>query len=331
MDNMRRKDDLIGILILFTIILFTVGIFRENRLTNEYETENLSISNPLLLGTNLGVWGEDWYWDVNEPFIKSKTQREMAKGVITSFRFPCRNFSDQDLMKIVGVIKESGAIPFVVLPANNDTRAEHVVELFGDRVEWYEYGNEVDWWFGMSPEEHARRFCEAYPKLKSINPELNLGGPVQGHTNLEHYEKWADELELTYPEVKPDFISFHKYWAYGTESNKKILDEASNFGKEIEDIRYSTVEIFGKDLPLIVSEWNWHAVPDNYDDNRDMDETFIKEFTRIVLKEMDDHNVYMAHQFCYGSGCANGHLDMVTWNETKPQFEVFLEISEDIS
>lgn len=328
---MEKNDDLVGFLVIFLLVAFTVAIFKENRLGDQKELDVISISNPLLFGSNLGLWGEDWYWVVNEPFIKSEFQRDLAKDVVTSFRFPCRNVSDNGLLIVLNEVEKIDAIPLVVLPANNDTRSEYVVQLFGDRVEWYEYGNEVDWWFGISPEEHARRFCEAYPKLKSINPELKLGGPVQGHANTEHYEKWAKSLRENCPKIKPDFISFHKYWAYGTESDEQILNQASNFGKEIEDVRSSTIEVFGENLPLIVSEWNWHAVPDNYEDNRDMDEEFIKQFTRIVLKEMDDHNVYMAHQFCYGSGCANGHLDMVTWTETKPQYQVFLEISENMS
>jgi hypothetical protein len=79
-----------------------------------------------------------------------------------------------------------------------------------------------------------------------------------------------------------------------------------------------------------ISEWNWHAVPENYEDNRDMDGEFMREFTRNVIDEMREADVYMAHQYCYGSGCGDGHLDMISGSNPKPQYQVFSEEAEKL-
>jgi hypothetical protein len=319
------------ILISLVILVFLMALFQGHQWDQPYQNSSIDFQSPLLLGSNLGVWADDDYWGVDESFVKYKKQRELATNVISTFRFSCRYISDDGLLTVVDKIEQVKSIPFVVLPANDDSRSEYVVKLLGERVNWYEYGNEVGWWLGMSAEEHAKRFCAAYPKLKKINPDIKLGGPAQGSPDAEEYKRWANSLRQNCPQIKPDFISFHKYWAYTTESNREIIQSVSDFGEEIETIRDITTEIFGEDLPLIVSEWNWHSVPENYRDNRDMDKEFIKEFTTSVLDQMDKHDVFMAHQYCYGSGCGDGHLDMVTSYGPKHQYQVFLEYSKIIN
>ena len=323
---MKAFNKTLLIIILLTLFIGITIFFQERKPYSKVcptNGQNSSESKLLILGSNLGVWGDDWYWKVNEPFIKNSNQRKLAKGVIGSFRFPCRNVSDEGLLTVLDKIDEVGALPFVVLPANDDTRAEHVVELFGDRVQYYEYGNEVESFLNV--EDYAKRFCEEYPKLKAINPDIKLGGPAQGTTDIEYYDKWAKALKESCPDVNPDFISFHKYWAYNNESSEDILNRVDNFGYEIEAIRNATEGIFNEDLPLIVSEWNWHAVPEYYGDSRDANPEFMERFTKSVIDVMENHGIFMAHQYCYGSGCGGGHLDMVSGSEPKPQYQAFLD------
>jgi hypothetical protein len=325
---MKEKSNLIGVVLLLLIILFVIAVFRENSPENgECVSDN---SQLFLLGSNLGAWDNDWYWKVNEPLVKNSKQRELAKGVIGSFRFSCRDLSDEALLEILEKIEETGAEPFVVLPADDDQRAQKVVELFGDRVDYYEYGNEVGWWIGMAPEEHAERMCEAIPKLKEINPNAKIGGNAQGDSDPVYMRRFLIHMKNTCPDITPDFVSFHKYWAYTSESSQDILNRVEAFDQEIEALRDVNIEVHGQDLPIIISEWNWHAVPENYEDNRDMDGEFMREFTRNVIDEMREADVYMAHQYCYGSGCGDGHLDMISGSNPKPQYQVFSEEAEKL-
>lgn len=285
-----------------------------------------------LLGSNLGVWGEDDYWIVNEPYIKSEVQRHLSKGVIGSFRWGIRDISDEGLLLILDTVKENGALPLIILNPNNDDRAIQVVQLYGDRVTYYEYGNEVDWFFDMQPEEHADRMCAAIPKLKKINPNIKIGGPAQGGTDVAFMERWANRMRQTCPDVYPDFISYHKYFAYSPDTEEQILNKIPAFGDEIEMIRTSMNNIFDRDLPYIVSEWNYHAAPELYAGTMGWNETFMREFTNGVLDELISHDVFMAHQYSYGCGGGDHKLDMVNWysdtgivNQPKPQYWVFRE------
>lgn len=327
-DDKMIKDNITVLLIILLGILIVGSPKKQSGFTL------VSQSDRLLLGSTLNIWGLDSYWGINSGFHKSAEQRAMANGVIGTFRFEVTSVKNNpevwDL--ILNDIESVNAVPMCVLPVNDDAASVQMIQHFGNRVTMYEYGNEVGWFLGISPEEHAQRFCAAWYLLKSANPTISIGGPTEGSTNVQQITRFMQAQKQYCPEVTPDFISYHKYFAYSTESDQQIMTNVANFGNEIEAIRAAVIGVYGVDLPHVISEWNYHAVPENYGDNRDCNAAFIQEFTRQVLNTMKQHNVYMAHQYCYGDGCGDHHLDMINYygscgnnNAAKPMYAIFQE------
>ena len=295
-----------------------------------------------VLGSNLGTWGVKEPGEIDEPFVLNPVQRQLAMGVIGTLRFgtSCEGYGcannlipDSMLLDLLDKIEEIDAEPLCVLSLINDTQAKHIVELFEGRVKYYELGNEPDLVYGTA-EDYVDRWNSIVPQLKAVDPNIKIGGPViSGYSELgQNYIRIF--LESSNP--KPDFVSWHMYAGRGNDSDSKIINIASKWGDYIDDVENNVIiPTVGYSLPIVISEWNWNAVPEYDKDYRDEDETFIWNFTSTVIEEFrNSKNVLMTHQYCYGAHCANGHLAMLggewAYSDPKPQYNVFLYYSRII-
>jgi len=326
----KKSVSYISLIILFVILVF------------------LSTSNPKpesdkklwILGSNLGTWGVKDPGELDEPFVLNPVQRQLAKGVIGTLRFNpncdgdrCENglLPEDMLLDLLNKIDEVNAEPFCVLSMTNDSVARHTVELFKGEVIYYEFGNEPDFVLGPA-ENYARRWNLIVPQLKRIDPSIKIGGPVVGFTGGAGKEYIKKFLELADP--KPDFVSWHMYAGRIDNSNAEIINTASKWGDYIDEVENEIIiPTLGHKLPIVISEWNWNPLPDYDKDFRDENKQFISNFTSTVLEEFKNNsNLLMAHQYCYGAHCANGHLAMLggewAYSDPKPQYDVFLNYAK---
>jgi len=288
-----------------------------------------------VLGSNLGTWGVKESGEIDEPFVLNPVQRQLAKGVIGTLRISpsceteeCENglIPDDMLLDLLYIIDEVDAEPLCVLSLT-DWEAKHIVELFKGRVEYYEFGNEPGLTYGPA-EDYTDRWNSVVSQLKAIDPNIKIGGPVEGGCNEAGQNYIRTFLELANP--KPDFVSWHMYAGRGDDSDSEIMNRVSRWSECIDTVENNViVPTLGHVLPIVISEWNWNALPEHDDDFRDEDEQFIWNFTSTAIEEFNNNdNLLMAHQFCYGSHCANGHLAMIggkwPYSDPKPQYDVFL-------
>jgi hypothetical protein len=235
------------------------------------------------------------------------------------------------LLDLLNKIDEVNAEPFCVLSMTNDSIARHTVELFKEKVIYYEFGNEPDFVLGPA-ESYARKWNQVVPQLKRIDPNIKIGGPVVGFTGEAGKSYIKKFLELADP--KPDFVSWHMYAGRIDNSNAEIINTASKWGDYIDEVENEVIiPTLGHKLPIVISEWNWNPLPDYDKDFRDENKQFISNFTSTVLEEFKNNsNLLMAHQYCYGAHCANGHLAMLggewAYSDPKPQYDVFLNYAK---
>jgi hypothetical protein len=284
-----------------------------------------------LMGTNLGAWGMN-NGTLNEPFVNDNRQQEWAQGVIGSIRFPARELPNEALIDMVDAVNSVDAVPLAILPSNNDDRAVHLVNLYGDKVTYYEFGNEDNWFRSWTGEYYASRWKEGVPKIRQAAPDIIIGGPVVSHIGPDGSSFVSDFLDgiAGQEELYPDYISFHLYSAHGEDkSSQAILEDVATWGARVDWLREEVRTKLGVDLPIAVTEWNWDAAPEHHDDNRDRDSDFMNEFTFAALDQWKDHGVFMSHQYGYGAGMGGNHLTMVDWNDRKPQYYAFQQYVDE--
>lgn len=330
---MKKSKPRSTYMIVIIIILLSLVIF-------------LSTLNPKpeqklwILGSNLGTWGVKDPGEIDEPFALNPVQRKLAKGVIGTFRInpncetdACVNglIPDYMLLDLLNKIEGVNAEPLVILPSiSNPSSCKHIVNLFKGRVRYYEFGNEPSLWLQLSAQEYTEIWNEVIPVLKQIDSAIKIGGPAfYSHGCYDEGEAYIRTF-LQEANPKPDFVSWHMYFGDVNTSDQEILDKASQTSECIDDVENNViVPTLGHSLPIIITEWNWNPNPDLQGDNRDLDKQFITNFTSIMIEEFKSNNyLLMAHQFCYGSHCANGRLAMIEgqwpYSDPKPQYDVFL-------
>jgi len=332
---MKKSKKRSTYIILIIVLLFVVSLL----IRRPENKEKLWI-----LGSNLGTWGVKSTGEIDEPFVVNPIQRQLAKGVIGSLRFntncegeKCVNglIPDNMLLDLLDKIEEVNAEPLVILPdISNSSSCQHIVNLFKGRVKYYEFGNEPSIWLKWSSQEYTEAWNKVVPSLKKIDPNIKVGGPAYYSHGCYDDGKEYIRTFLQQADPEPDFVSWHMYFGGVNTSNQEILDEVSQTNECIDDVENNVIiPTLDHSLPIIITEWNWNPNPDLQGDSRDLDTQFITNFTSTMIEEFKNNNyLLMAHQFCYGSNCANGHLAMLGgdwyYSEPKPQYDVFLHYAK---
>ncbi|WP_412070989.1 GH39 family glycosyl hydrolase [Paenibacillus alvei] len=148
---------------------------------------------------------------------------------------------------------------------------------------WYfEVWNEPDLsgvcWAGTK-EEYFAFYASTVQAIKSVSPELKVGGPALGYGSLWN-DTWAEEF-LAYcsdHQVPLDFFSFHVYSEYPflkeeADSLTTIMPP-SFFRESIERMKAKLSETPYRDVELFMTEWNFSL----YDRNLIHDTMFMAPF-----------------------------------------------------
>ncbi len=309
------------LLAFFLVISLTINAF--------LPSPALAAENSFLQGSNLGVWGVNGDGTINDSFMNNASIRTKAGAVLGVMRFPCRSFTATQLQSIANAIRNAGIEPLAILTAKNQSTALMQVNALKDSVTYFEFGNENNYFDGWSGATYASHWTSDIPVLRAAAPSAKFGGPVVSHFDASGSAYIRDFLNAIKgnSSLRPDFISAHVYAEHGEDtSNQAVLDKVSNqWGPGIDKIKSDVQSILGVSLPLAITEWNWDAAPENTSDNRDMNSSFMHDFTFKVLDTFKARGVWMSCQYDFSAGAGGGYLDMVTTGGvSKPQYNEFV-------
>jgi beta-glucanase (GH16 family) len=290
-----------------------------------------AMCSPLLLGSNLGVWGTNSDGTINDPFMSNAAIRSKAGAALNLMRFPCRSFTSSQLQSIAGTIRSAGLEPLAILTSKNQTNALAQVNALSSLVAYFEFGNENNYADGWSGATYASHWASDIPVLKAAAPNAKFGGPVgsdytaSGSTYLRDFLNGINGAAG----IAPDFISMHYYSGHGEipawNSSKILTDVGTDMLPGIDTMKADIASITGSSIPLAISEWNYDAVPENNTNNLDTDATFMHNYTFKVLDGFNARGVWASCQYDFAAGAGGGHLDMVsTSGSAKPQYNEFL-------
>lgn len=161
----------------------------------------------------------------------------------------------------------------------------HCLNRYGwDEVSrWYfEVWNEPDLsgvcWAGTK-EEYFAFYESTTQAIKSISPELKVGGPALGYGSLWN-DTWAEEFlaHCSDRQVPLDFFSFHVYseYPFQKEENDRLttIMPPSFYMESIERLKAKLSVTSYRDVELFMTEWNFSL----YDRNLVHDTAFMAPF-----------------------------------------------------
>lgn len=230
---------------------------------------------------------------------------------------------------------------------------KHYIQRYGIHKvrQWYfEVWNEPDihiFW-PDSNEAYCELFISTFQTIKSIDPELRVGGPgILSLTMLQ--SDWLTRFlhDVCRRDVKPDFISIHSYpydeslrpsnvTQMDYEENPDVLFQKIELSADIEylsrvivKLKESVTEVMGKVAPeLHMTEWNATG------SHRDLvNDTCFKAayIVKNVLENMDGLHSFgywtatdLLEEFKMSSEMFHGGLGLMTYNGIpKPAFYAF--------
>jgi len=307
----------------------------------------------LIYGSTIGSWlfqGERYD---GHPLIQDAAcQRLAQEAEISVVRWMPRqpfedmggNLSDEAFNNVIDGIRSVGALPLIALPPGVYTQCTPTADLAwltaivtraGDRVLLYELGNEPDYYCGWDAEQYTREWIRVVPQLKrharALGFEIYIGGPAWSLPYMPAMQTFLRGVKAEYDrtgdaDLIPSFVSFHTFASHSrADTDEMILGRVPGYGDFASVLREEIWLIFGFELPVADTEWNFTT---DVGDTRDRDEAFMRAFTQGMLDEFREHGVWLANQFAFASDAGGGVLDMVEISCTpKPMYQAFKEIS----
>jgi hypothetical protein len=221
--------------------------------------------------------------------------------------------STQAVTRTAQYIRGVGATPLVSLQGRldndalaNDTQVVKVMnQVFGRATVYYEYGNEDDAQ-GVSAENYTTSWNTVVPRLKQITGHGQFVGPV-----TYHYDHSYLQTFLLRANPQPDEVSWHEYTCDNPESKEQCLSQIGAWNQHITEARTVMRTVVGKELPIMISEWNYSESP-SADDGKSNDNTFMTQWTSQALQTLAKNKVFASMQF---SG-ANTSMPLINNDDT---------------
>jgi hypothetical protein len=265
--------------------------------------------SPLLFGTNLGLF------DTNDQVLNSATTQSALQHIhMQIIRMPIRSsLTEATEIQAARIIKNLGATPLVILRGQldknvlaDDLRIVHDMNtIFANSIVYYEYGNEEDLQ-GVPVDQYTASWNSVIPSLKHIALNANFIGPVNfqyDHTYL------ATFLQNAQP--RPDEISWHEYTCDDSWSTTTCISHIDHWTNHIADARATMLSITSKELPIMITEWNYapNAVPN---DGKNNNSAFMQTWTTHALQTLAANRVFASMQY----SCTNTAIPLISTNGT---------------
>jgi hypothetical protein len=252
--------------------------------------------SPLLFGTNMGLF------DKNDQVLTSATTRQILQQQLKTpiIRMPLRDkLPDEVTFQAARTIKSLGAIPLVILQGDEinpkalelDTRIiKGMNTIFGKSIVYYEYGNEEDL-LGVPKDQYTESWNRLVPQLKKIAQNGHFIGPV----NYEYDDEYLFYF-LKHAQPLPDEVSWHEYTCDSKWEASRCLANIDNWNRHIADARSLMREAIGKELPIMITEWNY-APNAKGDDGKNNDSTFMSNWTTKALQTLAANRIFASMQY----------------------------------
>ncbi len=263
--------------------------------------------SPLLFGTNLGLF------DAQDQVLNSAATRSALQQMhLKIIRMPVRaSLSLATEIQAAQIIKNLGATPLVILRGQLDTgvladdlRIVHAMNtIFGKSIVYYEYGNEEDLQ-GVPVDQYISSWNSVVPQLKQIALNANFIGPV----NFQYDHIYlATFLQNAQP--RADEISWHEYTCDDSWSTTTCISHIDRWTNHIADARATMLSVIGKQLPVMITEWNYapNAVPN---DGKNNNSAFMQTWTTHALQTLAANRIFASMQY----SCTNTAIPLVSSN-----------------
>jgi hypothetical protein len=265
--------------------------------------------SPLLFGTNMGLFNS------NDQVLNSTTTRTALQQIhVRIIRMPTRaSLTEATEIQAAQMIKSLGATPLIILRGQldksvlaDDIRTVHDMNtIFGRNIVYYEYGNEEDLQ-GISVDQYTASWNSVIPQLKRIAQNANFIGPVNfqyDHTYLATFLRNA--------QPRPDEVSWHEYTCADAWSTSLCISHIDRWTDHITDARATMISTLGKQLPIMITEWNYapDAVPN---DGKNNNSAFMNTWTAHALQTLAANRVFASMQY----SCTNTAIPLVDANGT---------------
>jgi hypothetical protein len=220
-----------------------------------------------------------------------------------------KNNADAYIDQTAAAAAASGADMLVILDFSGGLSwCQHVVSYLGSRCKLYEFRNEPDL-ASISWQTYLADWNNVIPKLRQINPSAAFGGPALGvFDNRDSFLKnWLAGCVSS--GVLPDFVSYHIYPCTGQGSASVCSTKSGNFKSNADTMNALVTSVVGHTIPLALTEWNIDA--NNPPQSYTQDASYVDPWYQAAIDSIVQGGYAIACQFSFGSGSANGKLDLV--------------------
>jgi hypothetical protein len=264
--------------------------------------------SPLLFGTNLGLF------DQHDQVLTSTTARTLLQKLnVRIVRMPLREkLPDEVEIRAAQMIKDLAMTPLIILHGDEVVSDALVVNtriiqamnrIFGNRLVYYEYGNEEDL-LGIPKDRYTASWNRVVPQLK----KAALNGHFIGPVNFEYdHEYLGYFLQRATP--RPDEISWHEYTCDVKWATERCLTNINNWHRHFAEARSLMRTTLGTELPIMITEWNYapNALPN---DGKNNNSAFMTAWTTKALQALATNRVFASMQY----SCTNTAIPMITMN-----------------
>ncbi len=268
--------------------------------TSAPKTQAVGATNPsLLYGTNLNLLNRD------DQALNGYTAPLLARMHVGIVRIPMRvGLTQETYTQAVQMVKSINAVPLVILETPEVVSSalsddEQMIALmnstFGSGV-YYEYGNEPDL-VNNDPAPYVASWNENMPDLVQLMNGGHLVGPSTYYANYSYLQSF-----LAGAKPLPAYISWHEYTCAASWDASICIAHIENWTTHIAQVRSIMNTTLGKNLPIMITEWNYTPSPNVAGDGKHDNAEFMSKWTARALQVLAANNVYAAMQYsCTGS------------------------------
>lgn len=264
-------------------------VFTEKKPITTSQPGQAAVS-PLIFGTNLELYNAK-----DQALTSAKTRQLLQQINAGIIRMPMRNDGTLEPEKQAAqMIKDLGATPLVILHGEAVVKnalqediklINEINRIFGDKVVYYEYGNEEDLQ-GIDKQKYTDSWNKVVPQLKKAARNGHFIGPVNYQYNNEYLQYFLKNAN-----PRPDEVSWHEYTCDKSWAKEKCIQNIDKWTKHIADARATMKATVGTELPIMITEWNYAPNP-TLGDGKISDQAFMKTWTEKAFQTLAANRIF---------------------------------------
>jgi hypothetical protein len=289
--------------------------------TSAPKTQTIGATSPsLLYGTNLNLL------NANDQALNGYAAPLLAQMHVGIVRIPMRaGLTQATYTQAAQMVKSINAVPLVILETpeavssalSDDAQIIAIMNnIFGSGV-YYEYGNEPDL-NNSNPTPYITSWNKNVPDLLKLMNSGHLVGPSTYYANYTYLQSFLGGAKPL-----PEYISWHEYTCDASWDASICISHIENWTTHIAQIRSIMNTAIGKNLPIMITEWNYTPSASVSGDGKHDNADFMSKWTTRALQVLAANNIYAAMQY----SCTETQVPLVdASNNLTPQGSVFKQM-----